>query len=233
LLELAAVEREAEEKPPQEVMIDRRNCEKEVGLSPRSFMDAAGRHFPAFKVGRRPTASKADVLAWLRSRVKTTRARPLEVTPTEFDMDAFLKKVDARFAVRVGRRMTDEELDLADILVDVDRSFASETGQPWTTTPDQMADQVQEKAASEPRRYSDWRSVGLDPAAMERDAEELRAKLYAQHPDWDWRKRQNAVYEMWSKRTEPLYEARDKARAEKRAANKAERAKRGELGLRK
>jgi hypothetical protein len=38
---------------------------------------------------------------------------------------------------------------------------------------------------------------------------------------------------MWGEITEPISDARRKARAEKRAAKKLERAKTGQLGLRK
>jgi hypothetical protein len=69
LLDLAALEREPEESAPSEVLIDRRNCEKELGLRPRTFLAAASdRDFPAFLVARRVTATKADVFAWLKTR---------------------------------------------------------------------------------------------------------------------------------------------------------------------
>jgi hypothetical protein len=69
LLELAAVEREAEDAAvPKSVLIDRRNCDRELGLTPRAFAAAAGRDFAAFRVSKRLTAMKEDVLAWLKSR---------------------------------------------------------------------------------------------------------------------------------------------------------------------
>ena len=43
LLELAAIERASEEVPETEVLIDRRNCRKELGLPAGAFIAAAGR----------------------------------------------------------------------------------------------------------------------------------------------------------------------------------------------
>src|SRR5687768_2600751 len=80
LLELAALEREPPESRPIDVLINRRNCAKELGLSPTAFLEAAGTAFPAFRVSRTVTATKADVLTWLRSRSvepKVQRPRPL------------------------------------------------------------------------------------------------------------------------------------------------------------
>ena len=234
LLELAAVEREPEPSTnPAEILVDRRNCEEELRITPRAFADAAGRDFPAFRVSRRLTATKADVLAWMKTRtVQPKPPRPVE-TPKPADADAFIKSVHVRFVARVGRPMTDEELSDADMWIDVGRSMAKQTGHEYTDTPDEIAARMEGKLSEEPFRHRYWRSYGLDPADMDRKACELREKLHAEHPDWDWRQRQQAVEDVWSAITEPLSEARRKARAEKRAAKKAERAKAGQLGLRK
>jgi hypothetical protein len=101
LLELAAIEREPAERLAHEILVDRRNCETEVGLRPSAFAAAAGRDFPAFRVSRRLTASKADVLAWLKSRTVEGKAprvyAPSSPTvsaqaPTPMDHDAFLRR---------------------------------------------------------------------------------------------------------------------------------------------
>jgi hypothetical protein len=235
LLELAAIEREPEERPASEILIDRRNCESKLGLSPRAFGDAAGRDFPAYRVSRRLTATKADVLAWIKSRpVPTKGSRPPAATsrPTE-DPDAMLKAVNARFVTRVGRPMTDLELHQAELKIEVGRDYAKLTGKPYIDTADDVAAKMQKKIGEESFFHREWRSLGLDAAAMERDAEALRQELYEKHPEMDWRARNEAVFEMWGKITEPLSEAQRAARAEKRAAKKAERAKLGQLGLRK
>lgn len=238
LLELAAVEREPEDvATPKEVLIDRRNCDRELGLTPRAFAAAAGRDFPAFRVSKRLTATKEDVLAWLKSR--TVEPKPKAVSsmavavPKEDDRDTLLKKVRARFVAHMGRPMTDQELSDADMCIDVGHSFAKMTGGDYKDTPDDVARRVIEKIGREPIYYRDWRSFGLDPAKMERDAEDLRERLHREHPDWTWREREQAVHEMWSITTEPLYEARRKARADARAARKAEKVRRGELGLKR
>ena len=234
LLELAAVEREPEEAAPTEVLLDRRNCEKELGLTPRAFAAAAGRDFPAFRVSKRLTATKADVLVWLKTRkVEPKPARVSAPPPKESDRDSFLRQVHARFVVRVGRSMTDQELADADMWIDVGQTFAKMTGHATTETPDGVAARVQEKIGEEPLHYKDWRSFGLDPAELEKQAADLREKLHREHPDWGWRERQRAVDDMLAAITEPLYEARRKARADARAAKKAERIRLGQLGLRK
>jgi hypothetical protein len=233
LLELAAVEREPDAfRNSKEVLIDRRNCEAELGLTPGSFVAAAGRDFPAFRVSRRLTATKEDVLAWLKSRKTSPKSARVIVPPKKpDDPDEFLKKVHARFVSRVGRPMTDQELERADIWIDAGRSIAKMTNRDYTDTPDDIAAHVVKKIGEEPSYYRDWRSFGLDPARMEQDAEELRVRLHRDHPEWSWRERQQAIGEMWSAITEPFYEARRKARAEARAARKAEKIRRGELGL--
>lgn len=234
LLELAAVEREPEEQTPNEVLIDRRNCEKELGLTPRAFAAAAGRDFPAFRVSKRITATKADVLAWLKTRtVEGTPSRPVATKTKVPDADALLKAAHRRFVARVGRPMTDQELSDADMWIMAGKTLAAHTGRAYADTPDEIAARIESKIGKEPDRYKEWRSLGVDPAAMERDAAELREKLYADHPQWGWRERQRAVEDMWGAITNPLYEARRKARAEARAAKKLERAKRGQLGLKK
>ncbi len=233
LLELAAVEREAEETSAAEVLVDRRNCEKELAITPHAFVAAAGRDFPAFRVSRRLTATKADVLAWMKTRtIQPKPPRPVE-TPKPPDPDAFLKAVNACFSKRVGRPMTDDELSTAEVLIDVARDYAKMTGHEFKETADEIAARMERKLGEEPFRHRHWRSYGLDPADMDQKAADLREKLYAEHPDWDWRQRQHAVGEMWGAITEPLAEAQRKARAAKRAAKKAERAKAGQLGLRK
>ena len=231
LLELAAVEREAEESPAGEVFIDRRNCEKELGLSPRAFADAAARHFPAFRVSRRLTATKDSVLTWLRSReVEPKTSRPAAMKPPP-DPDEFLSSVHARFVARVGRPMTDHELDQADMCIDVGRSVSVRVGRDYTDTADSVAARVEAKIGKDPAYYADWRSLGLDPAAMERDAEQLRQQLHEEHPEMGWRERVRAVFEMWHAVSAPLSEARRAARAASRAAKKAEKARLGQLGL--
>jgi hypothetical protein len=231
ILELAAVEREADEPAPADVFIDRRNCEKEVRLSPRAFADAAGRHFPAFRVSRRRTATKVDVLTWLRSReVEPKVSRPPLTTPPP-DPDAFLKSVHARFVARVSRAMTDHELNQADICVQVGRSISARVGREYTDTADDVAARVESKIGAEPVSHADWRSLGLDPTVMEADAEQLRRRLHEEHPEMGWRERVQAVAEMWDARTAPLSEARQAERAASRAAKKAERARLGQLGL--
>jgi hypothetical protein len=236
LLELAAVEREPEDPvTPKEILIDHRNCEAELGLAPRAFTAAAARgDFPAFRVSKRQTATKEDVLSWLKSRkVEPKPGRVREVPKKADDPDAFLKQVHGRFVARLDRPMTDHELSNADTCIEVGHAFAKMTNRDFTDTPDAVAARVIDKIGQEPVYYKDWRSFGLDPAKMERDAEDLRVKLHAEHPEWTWRERQRAVDGMWSAVTEPLYEARRKARAEARAAKKAEKARRGELGLKK
>ena len=67
LLELAAIERESE-PATRETFIDKKNSLREVGLSPAAFAAAAGLHFPAFRVSRRLTATREDVVGWLKGR---------------------------------------------------------------------------------------------------------------------------------------------------------------------
>jgi len=235
LMDLAAIEREPEERPASETLIDRRNCQNELGLSANAFVRVAGREFPAFRVSRRLTATKADVLTWMKSRPVPTRARtpPSKASKTAEDPEIMLKAVHARFVARVGRPMTDLELHQAELKIEVGRDYAALTGKPYTDTADDVAAKMQAKIGEESFFQREWRSLGLDPATMERDAENLRQDLYEKHPEMDWRARNEAVFEMWGKITEPLSEARRAARAEKRAAKKAERAKLGQLGLRK
>lgn len=234
LLELAAVEREPEETTnPNEALIDRRNCARELGLTPHAFVASAGYDFPAFRVSKRLTATKADVLAWLKTRkVERKPRRPVEA-PEPPDNDAFLRQVNARFRARVGRDMTDRELYQADLKVVVAREYDDLTGPSRALEADEVAAEVQQKIGEEPVFYANWRSVGLDPAVLERNAEKLRVELLASHPEMDWRQRVDAVHKMWATITEPLYEERRKARAEKRAAKKLERARAGHLGLTK
>jgi hypothetical protein len=184
-------------------------------------------------VSRRLTATKADAPAWMKTRkVQPKPPRPVE-PPKPQDPDAFLKAANAHFLKRVGRPMTDDELFTAEVLIDVVRDYAKMTGRDFKETADEIAARMERKLGKEPFRYRHWRSYGLDPADMDRKAADLREKLYVEHPDWDWRQRQRAIGEMWGVITEPLAEAQRKARAEKRAAKKAERAKAGQLGLRK
>ncbi len=70
LLELAAIERESADGGG-EMFINRKNSESELGLASSAFRAAAGLHFPAFRVSRRLTAKREDVLAWLTSRTMT------------------------------------------------------------------------------------------------------------------------------------------------------------------
>jgi hypothetical protein len=234
LLELAAVEREPEETTsPSETLIDRRNCERELGITPHAFVAAAGRDFPAFRVSKRLTATKADVLDWLKTRKVERKAPRAKEDPKPADPDALLKVVNACFIVRVGRPMSDQELSDAEFSIDGDRSFAKQFGRDYTDTPDDVAAKVAGKIGQEPFRHGYWRKLGLDPDDMESKASDLRAKLNTEHPDRDWRQRQRAIEEMWGAIDEPLSEARRKARAEKRAAKKLERAKAGQLGLKK
>jgi hypothetical protein len=233
-MELAALEREPDETTgPSETLIDRRNCEKELGITPHAFVAAAGRNFPAFRVSRRLTATKADLLVWMKTRKVEAKPQRSAPAPKPPEPDPFLKAANARFVARVGRPMTDEELSDAEIWIDAERSYAKQTGHEPTDAPDDIAARMERKLSEEPFRHRDWRSYGLDPDDMDRKASALREKLYAEHPDWDWRQRQRAVDEMWRAITEPLSEARRKAGAEKRAAKKTERAKAGQLGLRK
>jgi hypothetical protein len=94
-----------------------------------------------------------------------------------------------------------------------------------------VAAHVQQSVGKEPPFYPRWRFLGLDPTALERDAEKLRQQPCETRPEMTRRKRVDAIYEMWGAITEPLSEARRAERAASRAAKKAERAKRGELGL--
>jgi hypothetical protein len=234
LLELAAVEREPEETTsPIETLIDRRNCEKELGVTPHAFVAAAGRNFPAFRVSKRLTATKGDVLGWLKTRKVEREASRANEDPKPADPDALLKVVNARFVARVKRPMTDQELSDAEFAIGVGRSYAKQFGGDYKDTPDDVAAKIAGKIGQEPFRHRYWRELGLDADDMESRASHLRTKLYAEHPDWDWRQRQQTVEEMWGAIDEPLSEARRKARAEKRAAKKVERAKAGQLGLKK
>jgi hypothetical protein len=236
LLELAAVEREPEEKQTaREILIDHRNCEAELGLARRAFTAAAGRDFPAFRVSKRQTATKEDVLAWLKSRTVEPKAKVVAVTPPRApdDPDSFLKAVHARFVAKVGRPMTDYELDSAEICISVGKHSAKMTGREYTGTADDVARQVEEHIGKEPAYYEHWRTLGLDPTDMEKRAEDLRVRLHQEHPQMGWRERMNAVYKMWDEIDAPLSEARRAQRAAARAAKKAERAKKGELGLKK
>jgi hypothetical protein len=221
LLELAAVERASEEVPETEVLIDRRNCRKELGLPAGAFIAAAGREFPAFRVSRKTTATKADVLAWLKTRRFTPAPTPPKAPlASDSEPDAFLKAVDACFVARVGRAMTDDELNQADMWIDAGRSISHQLNRAYTDTPDEVAARVESKIGKERPRHADWRSLGLDVADMERKAEELRERLHAEHPEWTWRERINAIYAMWSETTEPLTEARRAARKAARDARK-------------
>jgi hypothetical protein len=226
LLDLAAVEREPEDAPPREVLINRRNCEAELGLAPSTFMNAAGRRFPAFRVSKRVTATKADVLAWLKTRKVTVRTPTMSRTPaTDPDPDAFLTAVQGRFVARVARVMTDEELYQADVYVAAGRAYRRMFGGEFTETPDEIARHMQSAIGTESLEERDWRSLGLDHASMKRDAEAVRHRLRETQPAMGWRERVAAVHEMWSVTTGPLREARKAARAATRAAKKAERAK--------
>jgi hypothetical protein len=129
--------------------------------------------------------------------------------------------------------MTDRELSDSDMCIDVGVMYAKMTGGAHTDTPEDIAKRVIEKIGQEPVYYRDWRSFGIDPAEMERDAEHLRERLHREHPEWTWREREQAIHEMWSTTTEPLYEARRKARADARAAKKAEKIRLGQLGLKR
>jgi hypothetical protein len=244
LLELAALEREPEESAPTEVLINRRNCVKELGLAPGAFLEAAGTAFPAFRISRTVTATKADVLAWLKSRQvapKVPREKPAVSSPSPADPDEFLKLVHDRFVAREGRPMTDDELDLADTWADIGRKLRAEIeagrlvsrlpGGGKTDTPDDIAARgVKSKIGQELPRHANWRSLGLDPADMERRADELRRQLIEQSPEMNWRQRVNAVWEMWGTITEPLEQARKAERAAARAARKAQKAAAGLKG---
>jgi hypothetical protein len=151
LLELAAVEREPEETTsPTETLIDRRNCQETLGLSPHAFVAAAGRDFPAFRVSKRLTATKADVLAWLKTRkVEPKAPRPL-AAPKPPDPDAVLKAAHVRFVAMVGRPMTDQELSSADTWIDACRWAANHFGRECTDTPEDVAKHVVEQIGREP-----------------------------------------------------------------------------------
>jgi hypothetical protein len=97
LMQLAAAEREADEPRPEDVFIDRRNCRKELGLPQRAFLSAAGTDFPAFRVARRVTATKADVVAWLKTRSVQPKPVPVRAA-APLDPDAFFREVDRRRA---------------------------------------------------------------------------------------------------------------------------------------
>jgi hypothetical protein len=129
--------------------------------------------------------------------------------------------------------MTDEELSDAEFDMQTGRSWAARIGREYTETPDDVAAKIAGKIGQEPFSHRFWRDLGLDPDDMESKAPDLRTKLYAERPEWDWRQRQRAVEEMWGAIDEPLSEARRKARAEKRAAKKLERAKAGQLGIKR
>ena len=197
LLELAAVEREPEDVPLGEVLVNRRNCAKELGLAPTAFVEAAGREFQAFRVSRTITAKKADVLAWLQTR--KVKPRSVQVAPSPgvpVNMDDFLRAVERIFARRVGRAMTDDELNLAEISADPNGTIAAQLG--CKPTPDDLAKEIQSKIGQSRYRHDNWRKLGLDPAALERKGEELRTRLRQEHPEMDWRARMEASREMWS-----------------------------------
>lgn len=233
LLELAALEREpVESTSPKELLIDHRNCEAELGLARRAFTAAAARgDFPAFRVSKRQTATKDDVLAWLKSRKVEPKVKtpPERAAPSE--LDAFLKAVETRFRSRVGRSMTDRELETADVCISVDESIAKMTKREAEKNPDDIARRVEEKIGTEPAYYRHWRSLGIDPTDMERRAEDLRLRLHLDHPEMGWRERMNAIHSMWGEISEPLSEAKRAQRAATRSAKKAERARKGQLGL--
>lgn len=227
LLELAAVEREPEDAPPAEILIDRRNCERELGLSPWAFVRSAGREFPAFRVSKRLTSTKEDVLAWLKSR--KVEPRSIVRTPdaeASFDKEKFFGQVRARFEARVGRVMTDDELFRADVEIDGGRWIADHRNEQFTETPDDVARSVASKIGAEPRRHGEWRSLGLDVADMEKKGEELRQQLLRDQPEMSWSDRINALFEMWGAITEPLAEARKAARKAAREAKKARKTQR-------
>jgi len=221
LLELAAIERESREAPPEEVLIDRRNCRRELGLPAGAFIAAAGHDFPAFRVSRKVTATKADVMAWLKTRAFTPEPpKPKPTTNVEQNPEEFMKAVHTRFVARVGRPMTDDELNQADMWIEAGHAFGGHLDREFTDTPEDVAGHVASNIGKEPQRHADWRSHGLDVAEMERKAEELRARLQAEHSEWTWRDRVNAVYAMWGEITEPLNEARRAARKAAREAKK-------------
>jgi hypothetical protein len=119
----------------------------------------------------------------------------------------------------------------ADTCISVGRHYAAMAGRDYTDTADDFACRVQGKIGTEPAYYRNWRSLGLDPADMERRAEELRVRLHQEHPEMGWRERMHAVYKMWDEIDAPLSEAKRAKRAAARAAKKAEQAKNGQLGL--
>lgn len=89
--------------------------------------------------------------------------------------------------------------------------------------PDDVARRVADKIGTEPAYYRHWRSLGIDPADMERRAEDLRVRLQRDQPAWGWRERMNAIHSMWGEISEPLSEAKRAQRAATRAAKKAAR----------
>lgn len=135
--------------------------------------------------------------------------------PHRPDTDASLKAAHERFVARVGRPMTDQELHSAD------RWIAE--GRRDTATPDDVAAHVIGEIGREPSHYPEWRSIGLDPAKMERDGEDLRERLRREHPEWTWRERQSVVYDMWMAVAGPLYVTRGTPLHEARAAKRAAR----------
>jgi hypothetical protein len=123
--------------------------------------------------------------------------------------------------------MSDDELDQADMWIDAGRSVSNQLARAYTDTPDEVAARIESKIGQERPRHADWRSLGLDVAGMDRKAEELRERLHAEHPEWTWRERMNAVYAMWSEISEPLTEARRAARKAARDARKLARPQTG------
>lgn len=126
--------------------------------------------------------------------------------------------------------MTDIELESAETYISVDEQIAKMAGRTERASADEIALRVSERLARS-RPYQDyWRKLGLDPAEMDKRAEDIRVQLHAEHPEFGWRERMRAVHEMWSAISEPLEEARRQKREAKRAANKAERTRKGNSG---
>jgi hypothetical protein len=158
-----------------------------------------------------------------------TRGSPPAAGPDTAERDAFLALVNNRFLARVGRPMTDDEWEHAEICLLVGLSLRGARGDAnprITETPEAVVAFVLAEVGKEPAYHADWRSLGLDPAALERDGEKLRRKLRRTHPEMGPRERRDAVHRMWNLTTGPLREARTVARAAALAARKAERAKR-------
>ena len=219
---------------PVPATVTQHTVEQHFGIPKRAYTRLLKSGLVPFKnIGRLKVASYEDVRRAVTEGALVSRRESSSAPNTgALTIDEFLKLVHARFLARARRPMTDDELDYAELWTDVSE-FLTTAGTNYKQAADAVAARVAGRIGDEPAFYARWRSVGIDPVAMEQKAQALRQELHAEHPEMTWRERVRAVDQMWSAISEPLYEAQRRERAEKRAAKKAERVRLGQLEVKR